>query len=415
MTRADSSGAGLRAVLVATAVAGISGYAIQLLAPALLTSQEYVAFSVLWSTLFLGGAAISGVQQEVARSVHPRAGGGGGRLLVRFALGAGMIVAAVATLVAVALGNALLPGGVVPVAVALVIGFAGYLATSVLTGVFYGLHLWAGVAFSVIADAILRVLLVVVGLALGWSLEVLALCVSVPFGLAAASAWLIFRRRLVRSLTVDVGLRRLVAHVAGTVVAAGGSGVMISGLPMVMGLTSRADGPATAALLLAITVTRAPIVIPVIALQSFLISTVFRGGTVRPARIVRFIGLLALAGVGLAGFGWLLGPAIIDLISSGRFALTALEGAVIVFSAVIVAGMCVTGPALIALRRHTANAAGWAAAAVLTIVLLVAGGDAGVAAALLVAPAAGLVIHVGVLLRHPSDDPVMPPPRGSSS
>lgn len=401
MTKAETRGSGLRAVLVATAVAGIVGYAIQLLAPALLLSSEYVSFSVFWSTLFLGGAAISGVQQEISRATHPQPGGDGARTLRAFAVGAALVVALGAIALALVLGDAILPHEPGAAILALVIGLVGYLATSIVTGVFYGLHLWAGVAFAVITDALLRLVLVVTGLLLGWSVAALAVLVAVPFGAAAALAWIFFRRRLMRAMVLDVGMRRLIVQVSGTVVATGASGVMISGLPMLIGVTSP-DVPAvdTGALLLAITVTRAPIVIPVIALQSFLIAAVFRGGGLRAGRIVRLVVGVVIVGVGLSAAGWLLGPPVVSLVSGGRFSLSGADAASIVFSATIVAGMCITGPALIALRRHAANTVGWLVAAGLTAgILVMPWQDGRIPLALLGAPAVGLALHIMMLLR----------------
>ncbi len=398
MARADSGRGGFRAVLVATAVAGIAGYAIQLIAPTQLGEGDYVAFTVFWSTMYLGGSAISGVQQEVARAVHP--GAGGGRILLLFGLAAAAIAAAAALIASFTLGDVILGSSRAPVALALIVGFVGYLATSILTGVSYGLHVWRAVAAGVITDALLRVGLLAVGFVLGWDTGVLALLIAIPFGLAAGTVWLLFQGRFRGRVMLDIGPRRLTAHVASAVLAAGASGVMISGMPMLIGVTSAAVPAAeTGATLLALTVTRAPIVVPIIAFQSFLIATVFRGGA-DSTRLLRVVGLILAGGVVLSIAGWLTGPWIVALLSFGRYVLSAGEAAVIVFSAALVGAMCVTGPALISLRRHVPNAIGWIVASVLTVLALwILQGEARIPVALLAAPTAGLAIHLAVLLR----------------
>lgn len=402
MQTTDRARSGFRVVLLATVIAGIAGYAIQLIAPTALGSDDYVAFTVFWSTMYLGGAAISGVQQEISRAVRPAEGSpGGGRVLVRFGLAAAVIAAAAAVIASSVLGDAVLAGPRGPVALALVIGFVGYLATSILTGVSYGLHLWRAVATGVIVDALVRVALLLVGFAFGWGPDVLALLIAVPFGLAAVLVWVVFRRRFRSSVALDIGPQRLAVHVVSAVVAAAASGVMISGLPMLIGVTSwAAPATETGAILLALTVTRAPIVVPVIAFQSFLIATVFRAGGASAARLLRVVAVIIAGGVLLAVVGWFAGPWVVGLLSSGRYALSPAGAAVIVFSAALVAAMCVTGPALIALRRHTVNAIGWSVASVLTVLALwLADGEYRIPLALLGAPAVGLVVHLIAVLR----------------
>jgi O-antigen/teichoic acid export membrane protein len=406
MKQSDPRAQGLPAILTATAVAGVVGYAIQLTAPRFLPPEAYVSYAVFWSTLYLGGAAISGVQQELARATHPRdAHASGGRTLTVFTVWSAVIVGAVAVLVGLAAGVRIVPDSGGAVAVALTVGFVGYLATSVLSGLFYGLHLWNAVAFSVIADAIFRAALVITGLILGWTVPVLSLVTAIPFGVAAGLAWIIFRRRVRGGFRLDVDLRALSAHSASTVLATTASGVMISGLPMLIGLTSAAvSADVTGSVQLAVTITRAPIVIPIIALQSFLISAVFRGAGLRPDRLLRIVGLGMGAGVLLSAAGWFIGPPIVAAVSGSKFSISGADAALIVLSAVLVAAMCVTGPALIVVKRHRDNLAGWIVAAGLTIgILMLPISEIRILLALTVAPAAGLSVHAISLVRHGSD------------
>lgn len=406
MSSSESPSVGLRYVLVATVVAGVLGYAVQLLAPALIADEaSYVAFSVIWSTLYFGVAAISGVQQEVARAAHPMEGAERSTTLRTFTLWACAAVAVAAVVVAVILGPVILPSSIPTLAVVLVVGLVGYVLTAVLSGVLYGLRLWRAVAAITIIDAVLRAMLVIAGFALGLPTAWLAVMVAVPFGLAFGLVWLWIRRSVIGAFRLDVGLRRLLAHAGSTVGAASASGIMITGLPMLIGVTSAGGAASTVgAFILAITITRAPIVVPVIALQSFLISVVFRGQpTIAPGRFFRLLGIAAV-GVGvLAGLGALIGPPVISFISAGRFELSSGALAVIVASAGLVAAMCVTAPALIAARRHTANIVGWVVAAALTILALLLPFDEEVriGLALTVPPVVGLAVHSAGLLRRP--------------
>lgn len=396
-----STRGGLRAVLVATVVAGAFGYVIQLAAPAMLPPAAYVAFTTFWSTLYLGVAAMSGIQQEVTRASRPAADEPPSAVLRNFALISLAVAVAVSAVVGLLVAPGVLPSAPIVFAAALAVGLGGYLATAVLSGVLYGLSLWRAVAGIIIADAALRTVLLLVGFALGLPIAVLALLVAAPFGLAFVLTWLAVRGRVIGRFRLDVGLARLSAHALGTVLAAAASGVMITGLPMLIGVTS-AGVPAAevGAVLLTITLTRAPIVVPVIALQSFLISAVFRGGRVAPARLLRVIAVLLLVVAALSGLAAAVGPPIVSFVSAGAYEIAPALAAAIVFSAGLVAAMSVTGPALIAARRHTENLVGWAVAAALTvaIILLPLGLDVRVGIAVTAPPVLGLLVHVGALL-----------------
>jgi hypothetical protein len=411
MTRAESAGAGLRSILIATAIAGIVGYAIQLLAPSLLKSDSaYVSFSVYWSTLYFFVATLSGVQQEVTRAARPASDAQPGPVLRAFALTIGLVALIAVGCLAVIAGSAILPGPTVLLAVALAVGVVGYIMVAVLSGVLYGLRMWTAVAGLTVLDATFRAVLVIVGFLLAWPPEGLALTISLPFGLAAFAIWLRVRPRLQAGFGLDVGLRSLLVHTFGTVLAAAAMGVMLNGLPMLLGLTSGASDPTLlAGLILAITITRAPIVVPLLAVQSYLIS-LLRGGN-GPSRR-RLAGILALSAGGivlLAALAALIGPWAIGFVSGGRYAMTPLMMAAITAGAGVVALMCITGPALLAQGHHAPYTAGWVVAALFTIgaLLVPLPLESRVALTLLVPPVTGLVVHIAAVwtagVRNPSD------------
>ncbi|MBN9213849.1 MAG: hypothetical protein ABS62_03080 [Microbacterium sp. SCN 70-200] len=406
--KAESAAAGLRSILLATAVAGALGYVIQLAAPALIADDaSYVTFSVYWSTLYLCVAALSGVQQEVTRAARPVTDEPPTAVLRQFTLIMVGIVVAVVAVLALLFGESILPGPTLMLAGALSLGVVGYLMIAVLSGVLYGLRLWSAVAWITVLDVGIRTLLVLGGLVAGWAPEWIALAVSLPFGIAFLIVWLWIRGRVVGAFRLDVPLRRLLAHVGGTVVAAAAMGVMMNGLPMLLGITTGAsDTAALAGLILAITVTRAPIVVPLLALQSYLISLLRGGGAVTRRRVLIALGIALVAVIALSGAAAALGPWAIGFVSSGRSDVDAAMMATITAGAGLVAMMCVTGPALLSARRHAPYVAGWVVAAALTIVclLLPVGLESRVALTLLVPPAVGVVVHVAAIwwAREPS-------------
>jgi hypothetical protein len=413
-TRAESAGAGLRSILVATAIAGALGYVIQLLAPRLLADDmAYVTFSVYWSSLYLFVAALSGVQQEVTRAARPAADEPPSRVLVNFTFIAAAAVVLLVAAFALVLGSALLPGRTVVLAGCLVLGVVGYLTVAVLSGVLYGLRLWAAVAWITALDAALRTVLVVSGLVFGWPAEALAVAISLPFGLAFLVVWLRVRSRVVGKFRLDVSLRRLLAQAGGTVVAAAAMGLIMNGMPMLLGVVaSGSDAAVLAGLILAITVTRAPIVVPLLALQSYLISIMRGGGSRMRRRVLRVLTGAAAAVLVLAALAALLGPWVIEFVSGGRSSVSAPMMAAITAGAGMVAMMCVTGPALIAERRHVPYVSGWVVAALLTLACLQIPGalEAKVTLAMLAPPAAGIAVHLVAIWRTGDDGSA---PRGS--
>ncbi|PCE14952.1 hypothetical protein AUC47_02090 [Microbacterium sp. SZ1] len=402
MTSTDGGGSALRWLLLSTAVAGFLGYVIQVAAPRLLDGSSYVSFSVTWSTVYLGVAAMSGVQQEVARAARPSRDHKPNTVLRSFTLSAIAVVIVVALGVAAWLTATTLPLPFVALGTVLSIAFVGYLVNAVLSGALYGLQLWRGVALITALDAVLRIIFLAVAFALGADPLWLGLGIAFPFGLSFALAWLVLRRGVVGRFALDVGFAKLSRNVLSTVGAAACSGVMISGLPLLIGATS-ATIPASAvgALLMAINLTRAPIVVPVVAMQSYLISAVFRDrDSVAPRRLFGLLGVAITVMAALSATAYFVGPWLVALISAGSFDIDAHVIAIVVFSAGLVALMCVTGPALVARGGHLANVVGWSLAAALTVACLVLPVDFTVRTLLaLTAPAiAGLAAHVIALL-----------------
>lgn len=396
-------------ILVATAIAGACGYVIQLAAPVFLRDADaYLAFSVFWSTLFLFVSGVSGVQQEVARATSPASDAPQTRILALFAIGGvGVLV-----VVAVIMWFALSPGAFAPAPIDLAFwfgcGLVGYFAFALLSGVLYGLERWRTIALLTIADAVIRAILVSAGLALGLPTPVLAALVAVPFALAAGAVWLGVRAELRRRFVLDVGARRLSIHALTIAVGAGAMGVLVTGLPLLLRTAlPDADAAALAGLILVITVTRAPLIIPLMALQSFLI-VVFRRGGVHPwAVLSRYLLILAAATALLAVAAWFWLPAIIEWLSRGRFETDALICAVVVVSGGLVGAMCITGPGLLAQARHRWFVSGWVIAAVATVLVLLLPIDTTVRVelALLAPPIAGVLVHVLGIRRSLVEDP----------
>jgi len=393
---------GLTYVLGATVVAGAIGYVIQAVVPGFITAQEYVAFGVFWSVVYLVVSALSGIQQELARASH--SGDGSGWPVFRtFALvcaaGAAVLVAVTSPLWAARV----FPSDTLTLVAALAFAALGYALVAAVSGALYGVRNWPGVAGMTVSDAALRLIAVIVALVAGAGLTALGWAVAVPFLAAAVIVWAFTGRSVVRSLALDADLRGLGRNSVRTVGAAIATGLMISGLPFLLGVTVQEDASATllASLILVITLTRAPLIIPLLALQSYLIVS-FRDAGHRVGRRVAVWGggLAALTAV-LALAAAFVGPWLIDLLYSGRYELPPGAYAAIVASAGLTGLLCITGPAVLSEGRHTAYLAGWAAASVVTVACLLVplGPLERVLLSLLAGPVVGVVVHAVALAR----------------
>lgn len=395
----DGGSRGLIAILSATAVAGVSGYAIQLIAPRFLPGEgAYLGFAVFWSTMFLFGGAVGGIQQEVARATSPRASDSPRSSISRFALIALGVVAAVGMVAAVLLAPTAFRAAPVPLALAFVLGLLGYVLTAVLTGLLYGLAEHAAIAAMITLDAVLRGAGVVLGLVLGAPMGIIGFAIAVPFGLASSLVWLLARRRVSGRYLLDISTAQLSRNALSTVLAATAIGVVVTGLPLLFDtFLPSGDAAVIASLTLVVTVTRAPLIIPLMALQSYLVVHLRELRAHRMRRIMLLLGALAaVAAVGVALAVWL-GPSLIGVISSGRYSTDPLTAAMVVVSAAMVAAMCVTGAGLLTLSRHRAYAAGWVVVAIASIALLwlpVLPTSPRALVALVVAPALGLMVHL---------------------
>lgn len=407
-TPTDRHGRGLLYILVATGVAGVVGYAIQLLAPAMITRpSDYLLFAVFWSTVYLASAAIGGVQQEIARATRPADAVGtqaGDRVLRSFLVYAVVIVLLAATAIAVGLGLTVFRASPFGLGVWFVVGSVFFLLMAVLSGVLYGLGQWAAVAMLVITDAVVRGVVLLAAFALHAPAVLLAAGIVLPVLVAVVFVWLGWRRGR-GGVEIDVDLRTLIRNVGTTVLAAAATGVMVTGLPLLLRATlPQVAAVQLAAMVLVITVTRAPLIIPLMALQSYLIVHFQSIATASRRLLLRYLALAAAVGVVAVAVAYVIGPPIITFISAGRYTVTAPVAAITVGSAALVALMCITGPALLARRRHGVYVGGWVVSAVVTVVMLALplGSDveAHIMWAITVAPVIGLAVHMAASVRR---------------
>jgi O-antigen/teichoic acid export membrane protein len=395
------TGRGATAVGLASVLSAASGYFILVIAARTLGPVRNADFLVFWSLLFGMFGIVSGLQQETTRSVrsaelsplpahHPV------RVLpvgLLVGVGAAFVVGTTSLVWSV---RTLGPGSWVLV-VALCLAVPASSGSSAVFGALSGQRSWRAYSALVTSEAVVRLLLVtLVALAgaKGRGLEVASA--------AAAGTWIVFvlvsrpGRRAAHAIG-DSDRGQFLRRVGQAMIAAASSAVLVVGFPVLLRLTSSNLEWVTAApLLLAISLTRAPLLIPLTTYQGVAIAHFIgerdRGIAVllRPAAAVLGVGALGSVGA------YLVGSFIMTAFFGPEYPVDGLLLVGLTLAAVCLALLTLTGTAVLAHGRHRAYATGWFLSTAASVALLMT--DLPLASrcvlSLCVGPLLGIGIHL---------------------
>ena len=181
--------------------------------------------------------------------------------------------------------------------------------------------------------------------------------------------------------------------------AAGASAILVMGFPVLLQATSGELGATGGVVILAVTLTRAPLLVPLTAMQGNLIAHFVDERGHRLRALVSPVALVA--GVGAVGvaLAYLLGPWLLrvgfgeDYVTSGALLGWLTAGAV------AIAVLTVTGAATVAAALHRAYSLGWVGATVAAagLLLLPMELEHRTIVALLCGPLIGIAVHVAAL------------------
>jgi hypothetical protein len=406
LTKRSATGVG-----VASIVAAGVGYAVMVGAAKLLDKPSYADFLTFWSMLFAVFGVLAGLQNETTRSVrHAFDEAVPDQLGVRvmpigLAVGAalGACLAATATWWAPAvLGH--FDGAV---AVAVVFAAVAYSGHATLSGALGGGGRWPTYAVLIGSEATVRLVLVAVTALLIGSSTGLEVATAV-----AAGTWLVVvalspTARGAARTRADVAAPAFVRRVGHALIAAASSAVLVVGFPVVLRLTSSADDyRIQAPLLLAISLTRAPLLIPLGAYQGVAISHFVEHR--RDGLAALRTPVLAVFGVGAfgAGLAYLIGPWLMSALVRADYRVDGSLLAGLTFAASLLALLVLTGASVLALDRHTAYSAGWLVATATSVLVLLTPWAFGTrtVASLAVGPLAGIAVHAVAIIRTSRND-----------
>jgi hypothetical protein len=391
-------------VIIATAIAGVAGYLITWWVARQIGLAAYPAFAVFWAFLYLLIGSLSGVQQEITRATrpygHPAAAPIHNHHARNFAFTAAFVVA-----VAIIGSAPLWVGRVFPadqwqLVWPLAVAAGSWVFVAVIIGCLYGTSQWSALAWVIVVDPTLRLLGLVVALGFTHSLVVLAWAVALPVPATIIILWPMLRSRLASVPDTDVSYGRLAWNAARIVLAAAALSLIVSGFPLVLGVTTRGQSTQLGLLILVITLARAPLIVTVMSLQSFLIVRFRDHATSIWRTFFAIQGYLVVVAVVLAALGWFVGPPAFALIFPHDPRPAGWLVAVLVGSSALVAAMCVSAAAALSRSQHVTYSLGWVVAALVTVGALMSPLDlvSRAVLALIAGPCAGLLVHAAGLI-----------------
>jgi O-antigen/teichoic acid export membrane protein len=392
----------------ATVLSALCGYTVLYLAARDLEPAGFSVFGVFWGAFGLVTGASFGLLQEATREVrsarYTEVVEGPRTHPIRVAAMVGVVAATV-----IAASSPLWSAHVFVesqwLSVALLcIGLAGFCLHATLLGMLAGVNQWTPYGSLMVTDAVMRVAVAAVTFVVGWGL------VGYLWATVAGSiAWLILllaspATRAAARLLTPGGTVTFLRGAAHSIAAAGASAILVMGFPVLLKATSGDLGATGGVVILAVTLTRAPLLVPLTAMQGNMIAHFVDQRTERlraliaPAAAVAGLGLL---GVVLAGvFGpWLL--------REGFGSEYRADGALLGWltaGAIAIALLTLTGAAAVAAALHRAYSAGWVSATVASALLLLLPLDlqTRTVVALLCGPVVGMAVHLGALARMPA-------------
>ncbi len=379
-------------------------YLVSIVAAQTLSKEQTTVLLTFLAVLFAIYGVLSGVALETTRSVAAAARDdhAPGPVLWRVAA----VVAAGSAVLVLALvpfwRDRVLHGRDEVLIAVLVVAVLGYSVHSIVAGATSGRTWWSQTALVIAAEATVRLLV---------TLAVVAVA-STVVGLGVASAvgafaWVLLvarpgRVRDVLLLRTDAHAAILARRIGLALVAQGASAVLVVGFPILLAAsTGRNEYAAAAPLLLAISLTRAPVLIPLNALQGVAVSHLVRAGAGLARLLVQLLALVAAVAAIAAFLAWLVGPWLLRLLFGAEYDVDGVVLALLTLAAGGTALLTLTGACAQALAAYGWYVAGWLVALAACVALLQTSGsmEARTCLALGVAPLVGFVVHAIGLVR----------------
>lgn len=429
---AQSSGTVTRyqslALLGSSLLAAVSTLVVTMIAQRALNGSELTEFLLFWAALFTVTGIITGIQPEITRAVgtaRTRAVANRAASAEGSAPQGARVVAVTAALGAIAgalvlVSSPLWAGQQIPHSAAvgvtvMAVGVFLYALQATMSGVTAGEDRWYLFAAVGGLESAGRLILMLAAALMIPSLAGLEVATVVPMGLWLILAFVTVSGRRLWVARADVPARRLSLNILWSFLSSAAAAVLMMGFPNVLKASGAAESEPVVlgTLILAISITRSPIMIPLQAFQGVAVSAFLKQ---RHRPVAAFIKpAAAVVAVGAAGAlaAYLVGPLLFRLIyppaagaeSAYEAAASGITLGALVFASALLALMTLSGNMALAVNQHRIYLAGWVVAAAVTLslaFLIPAPLVPRAIVALAVGPVCGFVVHmVGVSVTAP--------------
>ena len=442
---AQSSGTVTRyqslALLGSSLLAAVSTLLVTMIAQRALNGSELTEFLLFWAALFTVTGIITGIQPEITRAVGTartravadralanRAASGGAASAEGSAPQGARVVTVTAALGAIAgalvlVSSPLWAGQQIPHSAAvgvtvMAVGVFLYALQATMSGVTAGEDRWYLFAAVGGLESAGRLILMLAAALMIPSLAGLEVATVVPMGLWLILAFVTVSGRRLWVARADVPAGRLITNILWSFLSSAAAAVLMMGFPNVLKASGAAESEPVVlgTLILAISITRSPIMIPLQAFQGVAVSAFLKQ---RHRPVAAFIKpAAAVVAVGAAGAlaAYLVGPLLFRLIyppaagaeSAYEAAASGITLGALVFASALLALMTLSGNMVLAVNQHRIYLAGWVVAAAVTLslaFLVPASLVPRAIVALAVGPVCGFVVHmVGVALASRTEE-----------
>lgn len=424
------------ALLGSSVLAAASTLVVTMIAQRALTGSELTEFLLFWSALFTVTGVITGLQPEITRAVgtarthaaadgvasaHPASDGTAapqGARVVTVAAALGAVAGALVLVSSPLWAGQQIPHSAAVGATVMAVGVFLYALQATISGVAAGEDRWYLFATVGGLESAGRLLFMLAVALLIPSLAGLEVATVIPMGLWLILALVTFSGRRLWVARADVPAGRLTVNILWSFLSSAAAAMLMMGFPNVLKASGAAESEPVVlgTLILAISITRSPIMIPLQAFQGVAVSAFLKqrhrpvAAFIKPAAAVVAVGAVgALA-------AYLVGPLLFRLIyppaagteSAYEAAASGLSLGALVFASALLALMTLSGNMALAVNQHRIYLAGWVVAAVVTLglaFLLPAPLVPRAVVALAVGPVCGFVVHmVGVSMASRAEE-----------
>lgn len=429
------------ALLGSSLLAAVSTLLVTMIAQRALNGSELTEFLLFWAALFTVTGIITGIQPEITRAVGTartravadralanRAASGGAASAEGSAPQGARVVTVTAALGAIAgalvlVSSPLWAGQQIPHSAAvgvtvMAVGVFLYALQATMSGVTAGEDRWYLFAAVGGLESAGRLILMLAAALMIPSLAGLEVATVVPMGLWLILAFVTVSGRRLWVARADVPAGRLITNILWSFLSSAAAAVLMMGFPNVLKASGAAESEPVVlgTLILAISITRSPIMIPLQAFQGVAVSAFLKqrhrpvAAFIKPAAAVVAVGAMgALA-------AYLVGPLLFRLIypptagaeSAYEAAASGITLGALVFASALLALMTLSGNMALAVNQHRIYLAGWVVAAAVTLslaFLVPAPLVPRAIVALAVGPVCGFVVHmVGVALASRAEE-----------